>query len=158
MRVGTQGLFRPYLKTFFVPFLPTRLTVPGSLRMDLSSGRLCFHADDIWLHSATTRVHFVLLSYYVLARTTFFLDDEDKCRSMQNNARVSQLNSGRLCFRSRSIIKSFQPWLRFRKIAPDCTKKQQTEKFCWSYYDVIVRIGTLSIDDDDDGSENITKK
>ena len=33
MRVGTQGLFRPYLKTFVAPFLPTRLTAPGSPRM-----------------------------------------------------------------------------------------------------------------------------
>ena len=30
MRVGTQGLSRPYLKTFVPPFLPTRLTAPGS--------------------------------------------------------------------------------------------------------------------------------
>ena len=33
VRVGTQGLFRPYLKTFVPPFFPTRLTAPGSLRM-----------------------------------------------------------------------------------------------------------------------------
>ena len=33
MRVGTQGLFRPCLKTFVPPFLPTRLTAPGSPRM-----------------------------------------------------------------------------------------------------------------------------
>ena len=33
VRVGTQGLFRPYLKTFLAPFLPTRLTAPGSPRM-----------------------------------------------------------------------------------------------------------------------------
>ena len=33
MRVGTQGPFRPYLKTFVAPFLPTRLTAPGSPRM-----------------------------------------------------------------------------------------------------------------------------
>ena len=33
VRVGTQGLFRPYLKTFVAPFLPTRLTAPGSPRM-----------------------------------------------------------------------------------------------------------------------------
>ena len=33
VRVGTQGLFRPYLKTFVPPFLPTRLTCPGSPRM-----------------------------------------------------------------------------------------------------------------------------
>ena len=32
MRVGTQGLFRPYLKTFVPPFLPTRRTAPGSPR------------------------------------------------------------------------------------------------------------------------------
>ena len=33
VRVGTQGLFRPCLKTFVPPFLPTRLTAPGSPRM-----------------------------------------------------------------------------------------------------------------------------
>ena len=33
VRVGTQGLFRPYLKTLVPPFLPTRLTAPGSPRM-----------------------------------------------------------------------------------------------------------------------------
>ena len=33
MRVGTQGLFCPYLKTFVTPFFPTRLTAPGSPRM-----------------------------------------------------------------------------------------------------------------------------
>ena len=32
VRVGTQGLFHPYLKTFVLPFLPTRLTAPGSPR------------------------------------------------------------------------------------------------------------------------------
>ena len=33
VRVGTQGLFRPYLKTFVPPFLPTRLTATRSPRM-----------------------------------------------------------------------------------------------------------------------------
>ena len=33
VRVGTRGLFRPCLKTFVPPFLPTRLTAPGSPRM-----------------------------------------------------------------------------------------------------------------------------
>ena len=33
---GTQGLFRPYLKTFVAHFLPTRLTAPGSPRMGQS--------------------------------------------------------------------------------------------------------------------------
>ena len=36
MTVGTQGLFRPYLKTFVPPFLLTRLTAPGSPRMGLT--------------------------------------------------------------------------------------------------------------------------
>ena len=31
--IGTQGLFRPYMKTFLPPFLPTRLTATGSPRM-----------------------------------------------------------------------------------------------------------------------------
>ena len=31
--VGTQGLFRPYMKTILPPFLPTRLTATGSPRM-----------------------------------------------------------------------------------------------------------------------------
>ena len=35
MRVGTQGLFRPYLKTFVALFLPTRLTAPWSPRMGI---------------------------------------------------------------------------------------------------------------------------
>ena len=35
VRLGTQGLFRPYLKTSVPPFLPTRLTAPGSPRMPL---------------------------------------------------------------------------------------------------------------------------
>ena len=34
MRVGTQGLFRLCLKTFVAPFLPARLTAPGSPRMN----------------------------------------------------------------------------------------------------------------------------
>ena len=34
VRVGTQGLFRLYLKTFVAPFLPARLTAPGSPRMN----------------------------------------------------------------------------------------------------------------------------
>ena len=33
VRVGTQELFCPYLKTFVPPFLPTQLTAPGSPRM-----------------------------------------------------------------------------------------------------------------------------
>ena len=33
VRVGTQGLFRLCLKTFVAPFLPARLTAPGSPRM-----------------------------------------------------------------------------------------------------------------------------
>ena len=33
VRVGTQGLFRLYLKTFVTLFLPARLTAPGSPRM-----------------------------------------------------------------------------------------------------------------------------
>ena len=33
VRVGTQGLFRPCLKTFVAPFNPARLTAPGSPRM-----------------------------------------------------------------------------------------------------------------------------
>ena len=39
MRVGTQGLFRLYLKTFVAPFLPARLTSPGSPRMPQSALR-----------------------------------------------------------------------------------------------------------------------
>ena len=33
VRVGAQGLFCPYFQTFVSPFLPTRLTAPGSPRM-----------------------------------------------------------------------------------------------------------------------------
>ena len=41
MRVGTQGLFCPHLKTFVPPFLPTWLTAPGSPKMSL-------HAQQSW--------------------------------------------------------------------------------------------------------------
>ena len=51
VRVGTQGLFRPYLKTFVAPFLPTWLTAPwsptmgtiahGSIRLPPRSTRGC---------------------------------------------------------------------------------------------------------------------
>ena len=37
VRVGTQGLFRPCLKTFVAPFSWTRLTAPGSPRMNFDS-------------------------------------------------------------------------------------------------------------------------
>ena len=46
MRVGTQGLFRPYLKAFVPPFLPTRLTAPGSPRMEHFS--LKYHLSVIY--------------------------------------------------------------------------------------------------------------
>ena len=39
VRVGTQGLFHPCLKTFVAAFLSTQLTVLGSLRMGKSSQR-----------------------------------------------------------------------------------------------------------------------
>ena len=35
VRVGTQGLFRPYLKTFVAPLLSTRLTAPGLNHADI---------------------------------------------------------------------------------------------------------------------------
>jgi len=44
VRVGTQGLFRPCLKTFIPPFLPTRLTAPGSRRMGWSKPLKCIFA------------------------------------------------------------------------------------------------------------------
>ena len=42
MIVGTQGLFRPYLKTYVAPFLPTRLTAPDSRRMLLDKSKSPF--------------------------------------------------------------------------------------------------------------------
>ena len=42
VRVGTQGLFRPSLKTFVAPFLPTRLTAPGPLRMYFGKYKIIF--------------------------------------------------------------------------------------------------------------------
>ena len=46
-----QGLFRSYLKTFVAPFLPTRLTVPGSPRMrpSLLDGNV---DTDLLIHQA----------------------------------------------------------------------------------------------------------
>ena len=48
VRVGTQGLFRLCLKTFVAPFLPARLTAPGSLRMSVGKRRRPNH--EIVLH------------------------------------------------------------------------------------------------------------
>ena len=45
VRVGTQGLFHPCLKTFVATFLPARLTAPGS-------PRICWMK---WLVSKETR-------------------------------------------------------------------------------------------------------
>ena len=42
LRVGTQGLFRQCLKCFVAPFLPARLTAPGSPRMDCHTGYRSF--------------------------------------------------------------------------------------------------------------------
>ena len=39
VRVGTQGLFHLCLKTFVAPFLPARLTGPGSPRMEYFGNR-----------------------------------------------------------------------------------------------------------------------
>ena len=47
VRVGTQGLFRPCLKTFVAVFLPTRLTAPGSLRMGKSSQRWIWSSKKV---------------------------------------------------------------------------------------------------------------
>ena len=44
MRVGTQGLFRPCLKTFVAPFLSARLTAPRSPIEDACH----FERADIW--------------------------------------------------------------------------------------------------------------
>ena len=56
-RVGTQGVFHRYLKTFVSPFLPTRLTAPGSSRMaqplfsgHLYSGNTCLGLEGVpWI-------------------------------------------------------------------------------------------------------------
>ena len=48
MRVGTQGLFRPCLKTFVAPFLPAWLTAPGLQRMQ-------FHGC-LWKYTNTMKM------------------------------------------------------------------------------------------------------
>ena len=47
VRVGTQGIFRPFLKTFVGPFLSTRLTTPGSPRMS-KRGREILKNPAMW--------------------------------------------------------------------------------------------------------------
>ena len=47
VRVSTQGLFRPCLKTFIAPFLLTRLTAHGSLRMGKSSQRWIWSSKKV---------------------------------------------------------------------------------------------------------------
>ena len=54
MTVGTQGLFRPYLKAFVPPFLPTRLTAPGSPRMEHFKS-LKYHLSVIYRQKTVLR-------------------------------------------------------------------------------------------------------
>ena len=49
VRVGTQGLFRPYLKTFVPPFLPSRLTAPESPRVVYRQVPFFFSRKRIWV-------------------------------------------------------------------------------------------------------------
>ena len=46
---GTLGLFRPYLKTFVAPFLPTRQTAPGSPRMAVVYEKIIFSVVTVRL-------------------------------------------------------------------------------------------------------------
>ena len=60
----TQGLFRPFLKTFVAPFNPARLTAPGSPRM-----RLIY--KDIKTISLDKQDHDLLVSSEVLMYGNF---------------------------------------------------------------------------------------
>ena len=51
-RVGTQGLFRLCLKTFVAPFLPARLTAPGSPRMQFETPPVVSPRNNVWEMSA----------------------------------------------------------------------------------------------------------
>ena len=46
VRVGTQGLFRPCLKTFVAPFNRARLTTPGSPRMAICMMSSFYYYDQ----------------------------------------------------------------------------------------------------------------
>ena len=47
VRVGTQGIFCPCLKTFVAPFNPSRLTAPGSPRMGVTRHASCMLPVDL---------------------------------------------------------------------------------------------------------------
>ena len=73
VKVGTQGLFHPYLKTFVPPFLPTRVTAPGSPRMYLSvmyGQTFCFTLIDSLInkynqcHTHTLSAIFAILIHF----------------------------------------------------------------------------------------------
>ena len=61
VRLGTQGVFRPYLKTFVAPFLPTRLTAPRSPRMrpSLLDGNV---DTDLLIHQVHCCVNEIIIS------------------------------------------------------------------------------------------------
>ena len=59
VRVGIQGLFRPYLKTFVLSSLTTRLTAPGSPRMAYSWNRDKVYSELFKLSLSLSFTHLI---------------------------------------------------------------------------------------------------
>ena len=78
LRVGTQGLIRPYLKTFVTPFLSTRLTAPGSPRMH---GSRCTRGKGSLLQEKKKKGHVTTRG----KNWVHSLDGHDQLIGYQNN-------------------------------------------------------------------------
>ena len=66
VRVGTQGVFRPYLKIFVAPFLPARLTAPGSPRMMMF--RLACSTFKWSLTELDSRIAFIFSDFHCFSQ------------------------------------------------------------------------------------------
>ena len=94
VRVGTQGLFRPYLKTLVPPFLPSWLTAPESPRMRLMWRKREFYGV-IWLKKVSpmlsVEVLWVVLGTAVIVATVIYRVIYREC--WQTNLRYVRLSS-----------------------------------------------------------------
>ena len=118
VRVGTQRLFRPYLKTFVPPFLPTRLTAPGSPRMlavKLSSKRLGIALQVFWL---CARCQYSVRTDFWIQNSILFPNffPNNYCISFSRLKVIKSVITGKMQGESFShdVLQTYrQDWIRF---------------------------------------------
>ena len=118
VRVGTQRLFRPYLKTFVPPFLPTWLTAPGSPRMlavKLSSKSLGIALQVFWL---CARCQYSVRTDFWIQNSILFPNffPNNYCISFSRLKVIKSVITGKMQGESFShdVLQTYrQDWIRF---------------------------------------------